>query len=139
MRDQVRVLHLPIRLSLPIPAVSGNGVRGPERHRGPGGHALVVKRQLAGGTGAVSHLYLFINLFIETDVLCHLCSILQIYFIMCNNSSSLFQTSNLSIFSRFNNICPGWAFGIFSSCPSQTVSHLEAVFLPPGNPRGLQC
>ena len=43
--DQVRVLHLPIGLSLP--AVPGHGVGGPARHRGPGGHAL--GRQEAAG------------------------------------------------------------------------------------------
>ena len=71
MRDQVRVLHLPIRLSLPV--VPGHGAGGPARHRGPGGHAL--GRQEAaghissgGGKQVRCHIYLFINLFIETGV-----------------------------------------------------------------------
>ena len=60
MRDQVRVLHLPIRLSLP--AVPGHGAGGPARHRGPGGHRACDGRNLlqgfqlchslGGGTGA---------------------------------------------------------------------------------------
>ena len=70
MRDQVCVLHLPIRLSLP--AVSGHGVRGPARHREPGGHALVVKRQLAVETGEQvrCHIYIYSQIYLLKLMYC---------------------------------------------------------------------